>query len=281
VTTAARTRRAISAEHRSDFDRLVAALPFDPMHPPETGGEDLVMHLARVFALDAVIRAHADGRRVYEAVRDLGALVREAHDELNQQRRTAHLAAARSIADGKVPSVNAKAVAAYAAARDRADFLDAMGNLHPILAASKRAAEAMNAEPVTTAALIVTYAAVLGAHESVRRGVRLAVRCCWPKAWRCLTVTPGGSRQPPAWQVSPGTPCATPTPRTSARIPAWMPSHFPSASAIPIPRSRRAGTFTSERTGHGNLPASRQAWASRDGWAVVQQDSSAARVLHC
>ena len=173
MTTAARTRRAITAEHRSDFDRLVAALPFDPMHPPETGGEDLVMHLARVFALDAVIRAHADGRRVDEAVRDLGALVREAHDELNQQRRTAHLAAARSIADGKVPSVNAKAVATYAAARDRADFLDAMGNLHPILAASKRAAEAMNAEPVTTAALIVTYAAVLGAHESVRRGVRL------------------------------------------------------------------------------------------------------------
>jgi hypothetical protein len=173
VTTAARRGGTITADNRADFDRLVAALPFDPMHPPETGGEGLVKHLARVFALDAVTRAHAEGRKVDEAVIGLGSLVREAHEELNQQRRAAHLAAARTIADGRVPSVNAKAVAAYATARDRADFLDAMGNLNPRLAADKRAAEAMNDEPVTTAALILTYGAILRAHESVRQAVRL------------------------------------------------------------------------------------------------------------
>ena len=126
----------VTADHRADFDRLVAALPFDPVNPPEAGGDGLVMHLARVFALDAVTRAHAEGRKVDEAVAGLGALVRDAHDELNKQRRAAHLAAARTIADGRVPSVNAKAVAAYATARDRADFLDAMGNLSPRLAAA-------------------------------------------------------------------------------------------------------------------------------------------------
>jgi len=58
---------------------------------------------------------------------DLRALVREAHDELRRQRREAHLTAARIVADGMVPNADAKAVAALAAARDRAEYLDVIG----------------------------------------------------------------------------------------------------------------------------------------------------------
>lgn len=174
MTTAARASRAITADDRADFDRLIAALPFDPMHPPETGGDGLVMHLARVLDLDAVTRAHAEGRRVDDAAAGLHALVRDAQDELRTQRRAAHLTAARIVADGMVPNVDAKAVAAFAAARDRAEYLAAFaGPAAPNRAAAERAAEALNAEPVRTAALILTYGAILRAHESVRRALRL------------------------------------------------------------------------------------------------------------
>ena len=74
-----------------------------------------------------------------------------------------------------MPAVPAKNVAALAAARDRAEYLDAIGEgtATPGMVADQRAADALNAEPVTTAALIVTYGAVLQAHESVRRSLKL------------------------------------------------------------------------------------------------------------
>jgi len=175
VTTAARSTGTTTADDRADFDRLVAALPFDPMHPPEIAGEGLVMHLARVFDLDAVQRAHAEGRRIDEAAAGLRVLVREAHEELGRQRRAAHLTAARIIADGMVPNAAPKAVAAFAAARDRAEYLDACaGPSTPDRVADQRAAEALNAEPVTTAALILTYGTILAAHESVRQSLKLS-----------------------------------------------------------------------------------------------------------
>ena len=174
MTTAARGGGTITADNRADFDRLVAALPFDPMHPPQAGGDGLVMHLARVFDLAAVTRAHAEGCKVDSAASGLRELAREAHDELSQQRRAAHLGAARTVADGRVPSVQAKAVAALAVARDRAEYLDVLaGPLAPSVVAARRATEALNDEPVTTAALILTYGAILRAHESVRREMRL------------------------------------------------------------------------------------------------------------
>lgn len=174
MTTAARLGGTITADHRADFDRLVAALPFDPMHPPEVGGDGLVMHLARVFDLGAVTRAYAEGRKVDAAASDLRALVREAHDQLNQRRRDAHLTAARLVADGLVPSADAKAVAAFAAARDRAEYLDALtGPSNGRSVSNQRATEALNAEPVATAALVLTYGEILAAHESVRRSLRL------------------------------------------------------------------------------------------------------------
>ena len=104
-------------------------------------------------------------------------LVLDARDELSELRRTARLAIVRSVADGKVPKVGAKAVAALAAARDRSEYLEAAssGNLTGSLysVARDRASEAMHATPVTTAAQVVTLAAVLRTHEAVRRSLGL------------------------------------------------------------------------------------------------------------
>lgn len=200
MTTAARAGGTITADDRADFDRLVAALPFDPLHPPEGAGEGLVMHLARVFDLDAVQRAHAEGHRVDEAAAGLRLLVKEAHDELGRTRRAAHLTAARIIADGMVPSVSAKAVTEYAAARDRAEYLAAMASpeTHRAVAA-RRAADAFTTEPVGTAALVVIYGAVLRAHESVRRRLRLRpFRERQPSAEAVFRIV-GGKGAPRSW----------------------------------------------------------------------------------
>ena len=178
VTTAARPAPAVTDDDRAAFDRLLKALRFDPARPPDKlPSESVVMYLARVFDLGTVYAAHADGRKVDEADDALRRLILDAGDELIALRRAAHLAAVRSIADGKVPKVDAKAVAALAAARDRDDYLQAAssGNLTGSegSVAHDRAVEAMYAQPVTTAALVTTLAAVLRTHEGVRRSLGL------------------------------------------------------------------------------------------------------------
>jgi len=178
VTTAARRPQAVTDEDRASFARLLTALPFDPARPPDKLlSESAVMYLARVFDLGTVHAAHAEGRKVDEASDAVSRLVLDARDELTALRRTAHLAIVRSVADGKVPKVDAKAVAALAAARDRSEYLVAAssGNLSGSLysVAADRAAEAIHAMPVTTAAQVVTLAAVLRTHEAVRVSVGL------------------------------------------------------------------------------------------------------------
>ena len=171
VSTAHRLHTAApTAAERDHFARLLKALPFDPLTPPEKlPTETMTQYLARVFDLTAVHRAYAEGHKVDEAGRALSDLARDALEELHQQRRAIHLAAARTVADGKAPKVDAKACAELAAAGDRVEYLRhaTMNAMRPSQARA-RADEAMNAEPVTVAAQVLTLARILGAHEVVR-----------------------------------------------------------------------------------------------------------------
>ena len=171
MSTAHRRHTApVTAAERDHFARLLKALPFDPLTPPEKlPTESVTQYLARVFDLTDVHRAHAEGHKVDEAGRALSDLARDALEELHQQRRAIHLAANRTVADGKVPKVDAKACAELAAAGDRVEYLKhaTMNAMRPSQARA-RADEAMNAEPVTVAAQVLTLARILGAHEVVR-----------------------------------------------------------------------------------------------------------------
>lgn len=171
MSTAHRLHTApATAAERDHFARLLKALPFDPLTPPEKlPTETMTQYLARVFDLTAVHRAYAEGHKVDEAGRALSDLARDALEELHQQRRAIHLAAARTVADGKAPKVDAKACAELAAAGNRAEYLKhATMNAMRASQARARADEAMNAEPVTVAAQVLTLARILGAHEVVR-----------------------------------------------------------------------------------------------------------------
>ena len=171
MSTAHRLHTAApTAAERDHFARLLKALPFDPLTPPEKlPTETMTQYLARVFDLTAVHRAYAGGHKVDEAGRALSDLAWDALEELHQQRRAIHLAAARSVADGKVPKVDAKACAELVAAGNRVEYLKhaTMNAMRPSQARA-RADEAMNAEPVTVAAQVLTLARILAAHEVVR-----------------------------------------------------------------------------------------------------------------
>ena len=171
MSTAHRLHTAApTAAERDHFARLLKALPFAPLTSPEKlPAESITQYLARVFDLTAVHRAYAEGHKVDEAGRALSDLARDALEELHQQRRAIHLAAARTVADGKAPKVDAKACAELAAAGNRAEYLKhaTMNAMRPSQARA-RADEAMNAEPVTVAAQVLTLARILGAHEVVR-----------------------------------------------------------------------------------------------------------------
>lgn len=171
MSTAHRRHTApVTAAERDHFARLLKALPFDPLTPPEKlPSESVTQYLARVFDLTAVHRAHAEGHKVDEAGHALSQLATDAREELNQQRRAIHLAANRTVADGKAPKVDAKACAELAAAGERAEYLKhATMNAMWLGQACVRADEAMNAEPVTVAAQVLTLARILGTHEVVR-----------------------------------------------------------------------------------------------------------------
>ena len=176
MTTAARRPPAVTDADRAAFDRLLTSLRFDPARPPEKlPTESVTQYLARVFDLTGVHRAYAEGHKVDEAGRALSDLARDSLEELHQQRRAIHLAAARTVADGKAPKVDAKACAELAAAGDRVEYLKhaTMNAMRPSQARA-RADEAMNAEPVAVAAQVLTLARILAAHEVVRgaSGVR-------------------------------------------------------------------------------------------------------------
>ena len=142
MSTAHRLHTAApTAAERDHFARLLKALPFAPLTPPEKlPTESMAQYLARVFDLTAVHRAYAEGHKVDEAGHALSQLATDARKELHQQRRAIHLAAARSIADGKAPKVDAKACAELAAAGNRAEYLkhatmNAMGSVIKIVMA--------------------------------------------------------------------------------------------------------------------------------------------------
>jgi hypothetical protein len=172
MTTAAGPTQSAKAA----FDKALEAIPFDPLNPPTLGpGEQVPLFIARVFGLPSVDEAHDEGRAIDEAHSAIRGMRGDAYKTLNGMKRAIQLAALRNAAAGKVPTVDAKAVAKMAAARDYAEYLDAMQptGAHDSPVREERAWDAVYSMPRSDAAGVLILAHVLRAHEQVRQSLRM------------------------------------------------------------------------------------------------------------
>lgn len=180
------------------FDKALGAIPFDPMEPPGIApAEAMPLYVARVFGLPDVDAAHDKGRAVDEAHHAIREMRRDAYKTVNGLTRDIQLASLRKAAAGKVPSVDTKEVAKLAAARDYAEYLDAMqpSTMGGTRESEGRAWEAVYSMPRSAAAGVLILAHALRAHEQVREALRIkAVRDGLPSASAVLAVI---SRQRP------------------------------------------------------------------------------------